>query len=210
MPPMTQIIAPIAEITAEQIGRLSDRFSERCRKNKVSLPKDTVQLVLEQEGGELAQEQFEALRKRVERRSEMIVRHFKVDRTKTREQMITALKRTPYVDAEVLATMPTDGKDEGDLYFFPGKRTIPALELAREFEYRGLVPYPLAQMQVNIDDKSFADEHPNGVQWLDTDDNPCFATFYRWYDERKVSVSRRGFGWDGHWWFAGVRKQNQS
>ena len=117
---MNKIIAPITEtenVTDEQLGRASDRFKTHCRKNAVSLPKDTVQLILEDEGKELAQEMFEVFRVRVERRSEMIVRHFKVDRTRTRERIVTALNRKEYVNSGVLATMPTEGVEEGDLYF---------------------------------------------------------------------------------------------
>ncbi|MBI4155749.1 MAG: hypothetical protein HY507_00775 [Candidatus Zambryskibacteria bacterium] len=136
---MSKIIAPITEtITLGQIGRASDRFSERCRTNAVSLPRDTVQLVLEDEGDALAQEMFEALRTRVERRSEMVIRHVKMDRTKTPRQMIEALGRTEYITEAVLATMPTEGKDEDDIYFFPLKRFVPVGEMPAELDARGL------------------------------------------------------------------------
>ena len=133
---------------------------------------------------------------------EMIVRHFKIDRTKTRGQMISALGRVEYVNHDVLETMPLDGPDEGDMYFFPSKRYIPVAEQPAELAKRGLVPHPAAQIQVNIDDPSFADEHPNGVQW---NKNSC-ASFLRWLDERLVDVDRHGNDWGGHWWFGGVRK----
>lgn len=206
---MNKNIAPIAEvqpITSEQIGRASDRFQTRCRKHAVSLPKKIVQEVLEHEGDVLSQEMFEVFRNRVERRSEMIVRHVKVDRTRTREEMIKALGRKEYIDKGVLATMPTEGKNEEDVLFFPGKRFIPVAKLALEYELRGLVPDPYAQAQVNIDDPAFADEHPNGTQWKDAQGNLCFVTFDRWDEERYVSVLRDDAGWYDNWWFGGVRK----
>jgi hypothetical protein len=208
MTPMSKNIAPIKDkeaevITAGQIGRAADRFSERCRVNASSLPKDISQIVLEDEGDALAQEMFEAFRLRVERRSDLIIRHFKIDRSKTLEQMITALGRKEHIDKEVLSTMLFGGPDEGDLYFFPGKRFISVAELAGEFECRSLVPHYLAQLQVNIDDPAFADEHPNGMQW----GKNSFATFDRWGGEREVRVGHRGRAWPGGWWFAGFRKK---
>jgi hypothetical protein len=203
MTPMSKNIAPIEEtITAGQIGRAADRFSERCRVNALSLPRNYVQVVLEDEGDALAQEMFKMFRTRVEVWSEMIVRHFKIDRSKTPEQMIAVMGKKVYVDKKVLETMPLDGPDKGDLFFFPGKRFIPIAELAGEYERRGLVPHYLAQLQVNNDDLVFADEHPNGMQW----DKNSFAAFYRYFNERNTDVSRRVSDWDERWWFAGLRK----
>jgi hypothetical protein len=122
MTPMTNPIAPIATvetITTEQLGRASDRFIARCRKNAVSLSKDASQQVLEEEGDALAQEMFEALRKRVERRSKMIVRHVTVNRGLTPEQIIAATGRKQYVTAAVLQTMPRQGAG-GYRYLFSG------------------------------------------------------------------------------------------
>ena len=200
---MEKTTAPIEGITAGQIGRASDRFSERCRVNALSLPKDTVQVVLKDEGDALAEEMFKVFRTRVERRAKMVVRHFKVDRTKTREQMLVALDRKEWcVDREVLATMPTDGPEEGDLYFFPLERDTPVGEIDRVFESCILVPDYYAQMQVNADDPAFADEHPNGMQWGRNN----FAFFGRWSAGRLVYVIRSGLGWCGGCWFAGRLK----
>ena len=201
-------VAPIEieHITAEQIGRVADRFSEKCRKNKSSLSKDVVQLVLEDEGDALAQEMFEAVRSRVERRREMVVRHFKIDPTLTPAQMIKVLGHKEYVDGDVLATMPKHGADEGDFYLFPIKRDLPVTEYAAMLESHGLVPHPRAQIQVNIDDLSLGDEHPNGVQWQDADGKFCCAVFDRWHDERGVGVHRYDSRWSSNWWLGGVRK----
>ena len=62
----TKTIAPIAEgMTTAQAGRASDRFLDKCRKEGKIFPKDTVQIVLEQEGDEVAQEMFDVIRRRV-------------------------------------------------------------------------------------------------------------------------------------------------
>jgi len=151
---------------------------------------------------------FEALwRGRVERDSEMVVRHVKVDRNRTRRSMIRALRtrgREEYVDGDVLETMPTQGMEEVDVYFFLGKKTMLVAELDREFESRLLVPDPFAQMQANIDDPAFSDEHPNGVQWQDADGNYCYFVISRWRGGRGVTVNRDDQRWLGNAWFAGV------
>jgi hypothetical protein len=134
---------------------------------------------------EFAKEQFGVLRRRVEAESEVIVRPFKVDRTKTPRQLLDACKRVLWhIDDEVLKSMPMDGPEEGELVFFPLRRDTLAAEIKKVLDDRSLVPDYAAQMQVNADDSEFADEHPNG----------------------EVSVYGRGILWSGTFWFAGRRK----
>ena len=206
----TNPVAPITVdlITTEQLGRASDRFIARCRKNAASLPKDLSQQVLENEGDELAQEMFEALRKRVERRSKTIVRRTIVNRDQMPEQMVNATGRKQYVSAETIKTIPRQGTgtEEVELYFFNPGRGLTIDEQEQELAAYGLVPDYYAQVQVNIDDPSFADEHPNGAQWDNKDGQASFLTFSRWSGERRVDCDRSDDDWHGNWWFAGVRK----
>lgn len=135
---------------------------------------------------------------------EMIVRPFKVDRTKTPAELLNACGRTPwYIDQEILASMPMDGPEEGELVCFQFKRDTPIAEIASVFDDHGLFPDYAAQMQVNADDAAFADEHPNGMQW----DQNSYVCFGRRGDGRGVSVDRGGSGWLGSVWFAGRRKK---
>lgn len=199
---MTTIMSPseTETISRGQISKLYELLEHALL--KTGLPKEASQQVIEAQGAEMVKVFVADFRKRVEANSEMIVRPFKLDRTKTREQMIKALGRAEYVNTDVLATMPTDGPDEGEIYFFPAKHYVPVAEQATELAKRGLVPHYLAQMQVNIDDPSFADDHPNGMQW----DKNSYAAFDRWSGERKVDVNRDDNDWDDDCWFAGVRK----
>ena len=194
------MVAISPSLTQKQAQKFNDLQIAALRKS--GLPKKETQEVLEEDGGVLADEFVKLVRDRVERKPEMIIRPFKIDRSRTREQMIDALGRVKYVNSDVLATMPLEGPDEGDMYFFPSKRYIPVAEQPAALAERGLVPHPAAQIQVNIDDPSFADEHPNGVQW----DGNSYATFNRWYDKRKVNVNRNDYDWNDYWWFGGVRK----
>jgi hypothetical protein len=109
----------------------------------------------------------------------------------------------PYhIDQEVLATMPMDGPEEGDLFFFPLEKNTPVADIPQVLDERGFVPDYAAQLQVNADDPAFADEHPNGMQW---DKNSC-ACFGRGGGWRRVLVGRLGSRWFGDVWFAGRRK----
>ena len=65
---------------------------------------------------------------------------------------------------------------------------------------------PVLELDNNINDPAFADEHPNGTHWKNADDKWCFVTFNHWIDERYVYVDRDDGGWRAYWWFAGVRK----
>ena len=202
-------IAPIAAevATKEQFGRASDRFEERCRKNNATLPKDATQLVLEEEGDELAQEMYEALRKRVERRTTMIVRHATVNRNQTPKQILDATGRKQYVNKDILETMPGkgEGAEEIDVYFFKLGRWVGAEELEREYALRGLTPDPYAQAQVNTDDPEFATEHPNSTQWNRDGKVSSYLDFGRWGGGREVYCGRYDSDWNDDYWFSGVR-----
>ncbi len=203
---MTKIIAPITTgITVGQAGRIADRFITLCRTAGLPYPTQIIQDVLEQEGDELAQEQFESLRKRVERRSKMIVRRVTVNRARTPQQMLEATGRVQYVDPEVVGTMPgqTETTDEVEMYFFNEGRFLTIDEQETVLATYGLVPDYYAQFQVNIDDETFADEHPNGMQWRDSKNRACCVAFRRYDGKRDVYCYRLDGDWRGHWWFAG-------
>lgn len=207
---MTTAIDPIVDtetITSGQLGKMNDSFTALCRKNAVSLPKDATQLVLEYEGDQLAQEMFEALRKRVKRRSGMIIRRVTVNRDQTPKELVDATGRVQYIDSKVLNTMSSQGAgtEEVDLYFFNVRRYISIDEQEKELAAMGLEPDYYAQTQLNIDDQSFADEHPNGAQWDNKDGRASYITFDRVGDKRYVICRRNDYDWDGFWWFAGRR-----
>ncbi|KKQ78051.1 MAG: hypothetical protein A3A96_02855 [Candidatus Zambryskibacteria bacterium RIFCSPLOWO2_01_FULL_39_39] len=196
-------IATTETMTQEQARQIGDRFVAKFPKAGTNFPKDIVQGVSDDEMEELIAEFIESLKTRVEHRAKVIIRHFKVDRTKTPAQLLSACNRVPwYVDETVLATMPMDGPEEGDLLFFPLEKDTPVADISRVFEERGLVPDYAAQMQVNADDQAFADKHPNGMQWAKN----SYVYFYRRGDGRKVHVDSLVSFWLGSLWFAGRRK----
>jgi hypothetical protein len=148
------------------------------------------------------------VRKRVEAVSSMIVRHVKVNRNRTPQQVLDATGRKQYTDSKVVKAMPRGEDDETDVHFFKLGRYVSDADLEKEYELRGLKPAdPYSLAAVNEADPAFADEYPNGTHWKDTSGNWCYAAFGRWSDdERYVSVYRNDCGWDGDWWFAGLRK----
>ncbi|MCC7160636.1 hypothetical protein IT399_02875 [Candidatus Nomurabacteria bacterium] len=152
----------------------------------------------------LIRDQLGVLRKYIEVESEVIIRHFRVDRTKTPAELLSACGRVSwYIDETVLASMPMDGPEEGDLVFFPLKSDTPVADIPRVLDERGLVLDPAALMQVMAEDEALADEHPVGTQWAK---DSC-ACFYRFGDKRRVYVHRRDSCWHGNIWFAGRRNQ---
>ena len=203
---MENSIATIETITKGQAGRIADRFMEHCYKNPASLPKDAVQQVLEDEGDQLTQEMFEALRKRVEACSGMIVRHAKVNRNRSPKEMVAALNRAEYTDNSVVKIIPRGEGDEVTVEFFKLGKWVSVNDLALEFEKRGLTPDPYAQAAVNEADPAFADEYPNGTQWKDENGNWCYIAFSLDGNGRYVDVYRRRDDWYDYWWLGGVRK----
>lgn len=175
------------------------------RKQCAEYPNEPVQQVLGQP--ELVGDMVGVFQRRVEAISNLVMRRAKVDRTQTPEQVLEATKRRPYVDAKVVKTMPKGEGEEVAVYFFTLGRYVGDADLDKEYELRGLKPAdPYTLAQVNTDDPALADNRPNGTHWQNAEGKWCFATFRRWYGERDVYVSVRGYEWDVRWWFAGVRK----
>lgn len=195
------IPSPTFTMTDGQIDKLRDLFVAVLNKHRFEFNSEPMQIALGNEGLPIAL--LKVVREYIENETETIVRHFKVDRTRTRQQMLDDTGRKQCsVNKDVLATMPTDGPEEGDLYFFRFKRFVSVTDVATEFKYRGFVPDPVAQMQINAEDPVFADEYPNVVQW---GMNNCIL-FGRWDGSRGLHVIQTNNGWMDHWWFAGVRK----
>lgn len=205
-----KVVAPVFEpMSLDQAGRACDRFMTRVRKDPPDLPHPATQLVLEEEGQELAQDWLDVLRVRAERRAKMFMRRVRVDRTRTREKAIAATGRVPYVDADVLATAPAGVGEWAEVWFFDLDYDPTPTELAREYEVRKLVPDFAAQAAVNEEDSAFADERPNGLQWgLQKDGTASFSAFDHWRGGRRdVSVSRDDGRWGRGCRFGGVRKK---
>lgn len=203
---MTEVVSPSENtITAGQIGKIQDLVGAGLRKS--GLMSEPTQEVIETQGDSLVSEIVSAIRKRVEAMSKIIRRHVLVDRTQTPVQAIDATgRRKWYIDEEVLAEMPLEGRAEDTVEFFELDYNPTTAELDREYEARGLRPDPLATAQAMADDPAFADERPVAVQWRDKKNHACYAIFYRNDGERDVNVNWHAYRWSRLYRFAGVRK----
>lgn len=201
---MAQIMTPSAEpLTPGQIAKISEVLAAALRKSELS--KDPVQKVIEEQGDQLVAEMVAVLRRRVEAISGIIVRRVVVNRTRTPQEAIGATRRKQYTTDSVVETMPRGEGEDAEVHFFNLGRYVTDAELDKEYELRGLKPAdPYSLAAVNEVDTAFADERLNGTHWKDAKGKWCFAAFNRWHGERGVVVDR-GDGWDGDWWFAGLR-----
>ena len=199
-------------MTDGQIDKLTDNVRAALRKNRQRFSAANIQQALE--CGRLDAKVTAVVEAAVEQAiaeasNTIVCIVSKLDRNRTPQQVLDATGRRQYTDDSVVATMPSGGKgveENVTVEFFKLGKYVSDDELAKAYEERGLTPDPYAQAAVNEADSAFADEHPNGTHWKDADGKWCFATFRRRDGERYVSVNRRGHGWDGHWWFGGVRK----
>lgn len=202
---MGNSVSPSTEkMTRGQMGKFYDLLVAKLEKS--SLPLHPTQEVIEEEGALIAEECVSNLQKWVEARLNTIIRVVRLNRTRTPQEAIHATGKVPYLNDEVVATMPRGDGEEVEVVFFKIGKSISCADLEKEYELRGLKPDPYAQAAVNEADQAFADEHPNGSQWKDAEGNYCCAIFYRWHDRRYVRVNRRGDVWFDDWWFSGVRK----
>jgi hypothetical protein len=138
--------------------------------------------------------------------SGLIVRHVMVNRHQNPKQAISVTGCVKDIEDGVLATMPQASTAEEDVYFFKLEPGVSAEEVDREYQRRGLVPDPYAQIQVNIDDRSFAADHPNATQWNTEGKYSSFIAFDHFGYQRNVIVARVDTDWHYHMWFGGVRK----
>lgn len=213
---MTEIMTPSRTTTAGQIDKAVANYRALLEKHSKEFGSEAVQEALGQP--ELAGEQFAIFRRRVEAFSNLITRRVPVNRSRTPQEALAATGCKPYADPMVVDNMPKgdlSGQegDEVEVIFFkpqPEEYTRPGFmsddDLEQAFgrrSFKSADPYSVAA--VNEADPTFADKHPHGTRWKDSDNKWCYATFNRWGDERGVSVSRNGLGWGGSWWFAGVR-----
>ncbi len=202
-------------MTKPQIDKAVSNYRAMLEKHLGELPSEAVQTVLGQL--EFAREQLDVFRKRVDDEVGMIVRPFKIDRTKTPQQLVdsvmSAKGRVCHVWSDILATMPTDGPDEGEMYFFRHRWDVSCEEQTTLLAKRGLIPHHLAQLQINIDDASFAPTYPNATQWRH--DNKYFgASFGIWKHtyssadgHNVISVAKRMYPyfWEKKYYYGGIR-----
>ena len=130
----------------------------------------------------------------------------KIDRTTSLQNLLDKTKRKQYVDKDVLESAP---KVEGDeIEFFKLGRYVSDEDLEKEYTKRGLVPADIYSIvSYDLENAEETDKMKYvGTHWKDKDGEWCFSTFDRWDGgERSVRVSRHDSGWDGRWWFAGLR-----
>lgn len=187
---------------------------------KSHLPNGPTEQVLKHQGGAIADEFVESIRRRVVALNKMIVfRSVCVNRNRTPREMLDATNRRQYCDLsinaslEVVDSIPRGGREVEDVYFFePDKslyddyETISREDLEKEFEFNGLKPDPYAVAAFNENNPDFADEYPNSTYWKGASGKYCRIKFCQWADHNyNIHISRdvRRFG---KGWFGGVRK----
>lgn len=202
---MTEVVTPFTPITEGQIGKINELLGAKLRKHKNELSTKTMQLILE--NPEFSDELFQVIRRRAEAFNDVIVRTVKVNRSRSLKQAVIATKRKYFLTDSVLGEIPENNEEEVEVVFFKLGKSITCSELEKEYQFRGLVPDPIAQIAVNESDPDFAIKHSNGTQWRDSKNQWCFVTCYSsGQGENGLSVSKTDRDWGAFWYFAGVRK----
>lgn len=209
---MTEIMTASDEamlMTDEQIENVLNKLRGAMLRHRSEIPSNIAQHVLGADN--LGMVLFAPFCERAAAICKMIVRRVKIDRTCTLKEMLKATDRDQNVNDDVIATMALGKGNEKNVYFFmpePWEYTHPGYmsdeDLEKAMKRRVLVSDPYAQIQVNIDDPAFAEEHPNGTHFKDADGNLYSLAFDRWLGRRRVSVCRVAGGWGYDWWFGGV------
>ncbi len=151
---------------------------------------------------ELAKKQFELFRELVEAHSKTITRRAAVDRNRALYEAVAATDRKPHLNEFLIKTMPTPTGDIEAIFINLG-RNVDCNTLADELAAVGLelIVDPQGLVAINKDDPAFADDHPNGTQWKDTEGRYCFMSFYRGGGRRRVRLGQDDRPWRDLWWF---------
>lgn len=100
------------------------------------------------------------------------------------------------------------GEEEVELHYFRhDKQYLTHDELALEYEMRGLIPDPQAQIADNEAGTGLTNTGTNGTHWKNGQGDWCIIIFSQSGGTRCVIISSKwGFRWHGDWLCAGVRK----
>jgi len=207
-------MTPLAEqkrMTDGQIDKAVANYRALLVKHVSEFLSEPAQVVLGQP--ELASDTVAVFRRRVEAISNLIVRHVKVNRNRTPQEILDATGRKQYTDSVVVSGMPRGEGEEVEVFFFQPDKSVYVNglisddELEKQYELRNLKPDPYSMATANEADPAFANSHPNGTHWKDPSGKWCFIAFNRWHgDGRYVDVDRNGNDWHDYWWFGGARK----
>ena len=205
---MDKTMTPSAEqktVTEGQINKAVANYRALLEKSAKEFGSGPFQLVLGQP--ELADEQYEVLRRHVGMVTNLITRRVKVNRNRTPQEVLDATGRKQHTDGGVVARMPKGEGDETEVVFFKLSHWVSNEDLDEKFALRGLKPAdPYSLAAVNEADPAFTDEHPNATHWQDRKGKWCCVTFDRLVN-REVFVGYNDSGLAGGWWFAGLRKR---
>ncbi len=140
------------------------------------------------------------------RNGSAIVRRVRVNRNQVLRQAIEATNRYQYINEDALVDAPEQNIqfEEVDVYFFNLGRFVRADEIDENMLLLNLVPDLLAQIQVNQDVPSFADQRKNSTQWNRVGMTASYLAFSTWDGKRGIVCDRNDCGCDETWWFAGA------
>src|SRR3989344_8514950 len=125
-------------MTDGQIESVANQVRDAMRKHRSEVGKEPAQLALSVDN--LGMRMFAVFRELAEKLSGLITRHVKVDRTHTPDQVIDRTGRVRwYIDEQVLAKMPRDGFDEGNVVLFELDYHASVDEFCREYQDFGVL-----------------------------------------------------------------------
>jgi hypothetical protein len=137
-------------------------------------------------------------------RGDCVVYRVRVNRLRTRREMVYGIKRERYegiIDQGVIDLIPQGGEEVVDVHFFKRDRKLTATELSFEFRAQGLKADPYAQAAVDEVDPEFVKGHPNLSIWMSGADGCSFGLGQ---GEHRVLLNKNSLRYGPNWWFAGV------
>lgn len=194
-----------SQMTDGQVEDLVAKFRSACLKHRDGISLEDAQTALGTEN--IGMIMFTLFLELTRKLTQIVVRLVRgINRECTPQQAVdtvVATGRTPYINSEVVATIPRGEGDEAKFaYVELGKYCDSnAAAMARVAEL-GYEPYN--DVRAVIEDlrqhPDLADDNkPIVCFWTDTQGRIYWIAFSRWYDERNVCVDRDGDVWFEDW-----------
>jgi hypothetical protein len=197
-------------MTNGQIEDAVNKFRSAMHKHRSEITSDIAQQVLGSDN--FGMMMFAPFRERAKMLSSLIVHKFKVNRSRSPQEVFNAVGGIQDINREALDTMPRGEGDEAETFSFELEAweytcddEIGDDDLGKAYIRRNLKAASPDYVAAGIETGVFADGK-YGTHWKGAEGNWCHAAFSYWRVVRRVKVNCYGNGWSGGWIFIGVRK----
>jgi hypothetical protein len=126
----------------------------------------------------------------------------RVSGTRPAQRAIDMTHRRQNINPAVVSAIPIDREGWFNVHLFQGVQQTSNVNLAMEYDRRGLLSYPLAQIALNRADEVLARKYPNVTHFKDRNGQWCYVAYIDDYMLAHLS----GSDYNPGMWYVGIPK----